>query len=337
MGLETATYIGDFVPTDPGSGDLVSQGDDHIRLVKTVLQNTFPSVEKAFYFPTASAVSANTTIVAANMNVTFRVTTTSGAITMTLPALLSGDAGWECFVMKSTFDANPVFIAPATGTLTSGAITGLASARRNIPGSKISCFWTGSSWVIGRSDGVGGPVGSCIEYHGSTLPFGYEWPNGQTLASASTAYPEYSAVIGSGVTLDKRGRIGVALDNLGGSAAGRVGTIITGTAIGNVGGAETVTLSSAQIPAHTHPNVFNDANHSHTGEVSSQGTIQTGAGGLPGLGGNNTGNVVSGTNGVTINVSATGCSITNAANTGGGGSHSNLQPSIMVSQILVVE
>lgn len=329
MGLETATYIGDFVPTDPGSGDLVSQGDDHIRLVKTVLQNTFPSVEKAFYFPTASAVSANTTIVAANMNVTFRVTTTSGAITMTLPALLSGDAGWECFVMKSTFDANPVFIAPATGTLTSGAITGLASARRNIPGSKISCFWTGSSWVIGRSQGVGGPVGSCIEYHGSTLPFGYEWPNGQTLASASTAYPEYSAVMGSGVTLDKRGRIGIALDNLGGSAASRVGVYIIGTAVGNVGGIEGVVLDATQIPAHAHGGSFSGVTRTW---ISNNTDVCTGVGDSSGP---SAGRGVATRGQISVNVTPDGS--VSIGNTGGGLIHSNLQPSIMVSQILVVE
>lgn len=334
MGLETATYIGDFVPTDPGSSDLISQGDDHIRLVKTVLQNTFPSVEKAFYFPSASAVNANTTIVAANMNATFRVTTTSGAITMTLPTLLSADAGWECFVMKSTFDVNPVFIAPATGTLTSGAITGLASARRNIPGSKVSCYWTGSSWVIGRSAGVAGPVGSCIEYHGSSLPFGYEWPNGQTLASASTAYPEYSAVIGSGVTLDKRGRIGIALDNLGGSAAGRVGTFITGTAIGNTGGLEGVTLTALQIPsiASSGPSVTVSGSSTVSNVV--QGAIgNTNALGGSGLQGATNAGLSSGQ--ISISGGTAGLAVT--SNNTGGNIHSNLQPSIMVSQILVVE
>lgn len=330
MGLETATYIGDFVPTDPASGDLVSQGDDHIRLVKTVLQNTFPSVEKAFYFPTTAVVSANTTIVAANMNVTFRVTTTSAEIAMTLPSLASGDAGWECFVMKATFDTNGVFILPPTGTLTSGAITGLSAARRAIPGSKVSCFWTGSSWIIGRSQGVAGPVGSCIEYHGSTLPFGYEWPNGQTLNVVE--FPEYAAVMGSGVTLDKRGRIGIALDNLGGSAAGRVGTIITGTAIGNVGGTEVVALVAAQIPAHTHSGSTGTESASHTHAVVAPNVnTTTGGGSFPCAG--PLANIATGAESANHTHSFT----TDGGSGLSGSAHSNLQPSIMVSQILVVE
>lgn len=39
MGLETATKPSELVLTNPVSSDLRSQGDDHIRLVKTVVQN----------------------------------------------------------------------------------------------------------------------------------------------------------------------------------------------------------------------------------------------------------------------------------------------------------
>src|SRR6187399_365865 len=39
MGLETGTGIGDLVPTNPLSTDAVSAGDDHIRLIKTVMQS----------------------------------------------------------------------------------------------------------------------------------------------------------------------------------------------------------------------------------------------------------------------------------------------------------
>lgn len=42
MGLETGTSIGDLNPSNPGPGDAKSQGDDHIRLVKSILKLTFP-------------------------------------------------------------------------------------------------------------------------------------------------------------------------------------------------------------------------------------------------------------------------------------------------------
>jgi microcystin-dependent protein len=44
MGLETATTINQLVITNPDGLDAKSQGDDHIRLIKKTLKNTFPNV-----------------------------------------------------------------------------------------------------------------------------------------------------------------------------------------------------------------------------------------------------------------------------------------------------
>lgn len=44
MGLETATYISSLVTTNPVSEDGVDEGDDHLRLIKSVLQNTLTGV-----------------------------------------------------------------------------------------------------------------------------------------------------------------------------------------------------------------------------------------------------------------------------------------------------
>jgi hypothetical protein len=45
MGLETATYIADLNSSNPTPEDLRRQGDDHLRLIKSVLQNTFPNAD----------------------------------------------------------------------------------------------------------------------------------------------------------------------------------------------------------------------------------------------------------------------------------------------------
>lgn len=48
MGLEAATYINQLVATNPvGATDPRSQGDDHLRLIKLVLQNTLPALTGA--------------------------------------------------------------------------------------------------------------------------------------------------------------------------------------------------------------------------------------------------------------------------------------------------
>jgi hypothetical protein len=47
MGLETGTYISDLNSSNPVAGDPVNEGDDHIRLVKSTVKATFPSVTGA--------------------------------------------------------------------------------------------------------------------------------------------------------------------------------------------------------------------------------------------------------------------------------------------------
>lgn len=45
MGLETGTYISDLNQANPdGATDLKSEGDDHIRLIKKTILNTFPNI-----------------------------------------------------------------------------------------------------------------------------------------------------------------------------------------------------------------------------------------------------------------------------------------------------
>lgn len=44
MALETASYISQLIPTNPLSTDLVSQTDDHLRVIKGALVNSFPNV-----------------------------------------------------------------------------------------------------------------------------------------------------------------------------------------------------------------------------------------------------------------------------------------------------
>ncbi len=47
MALETGTYISDLTITNPTSTDPKSQGDDHIRLLKSTVKATFPNVTGA--------------------------------------------------------------------------------------------------------------------------------------------------------------------------------------------------------------------------------------------------------------------------------------------------
>ena len=46
MALETGNYINNLVPANPPAGDPVSEGDNHLRLIKKVVQQSFPSVDQ---------------------------------------------------------------------------------------------------------------------------------------------------------------------------------------------------------------------------------------------------------------------------------------------------
>lgn len=45
MGLETGIYIDDLIDTNPLSTDKRRFGDDHLRLIKSVLKNSFPTID----------------------------------------------------------------------------------------------------------------------------------------------------------------------------------------------------------------------------------------------------------------------------------------------------
>tara|TARA_B100000315_G_C14488769_1_gene546513 strand:+ start:45 stop:788 length:744 start_codon:yes stop_codon:yes gene_type:complete len=47
MALESATYISGLVAANPPGTDAISQGDDHIRLIKTVLKASLPNADAA--------------------------------------------------------------------------------------------------------------------------------------------------------------------------------------------------------------------------------------------------------------------------------------------------
>ena len=47
MTVETAAFISGLVPAYPPGSDSISEGDDHLRLLKTVLQSTFPNANAA--------------------------------------------------------------------------------------------------------------------------------------------------------------------------------------------------------------------------------------------------------------------------------------------------
>jgi hypothetical protein len=59
MGLETVTYIGDLVTTNPTASDAKSQGDDHLRAIKTALKNSLAGFAGAVLITGTDGGAAN--------------------------------------------------------------------------------------------------------------------------------------------------------------------------------------------------------------------------------------------------------------------------------------
>ena len=57
MALETASWVTQLVDTNPTASDPVSEGDDHLRMVKKVLKNSFPSSSTTAIVPNVSGQS----------------------------------------------------------------------------------------------------------------------------------------------------------------------------------------------------------------------------------------------------------------------------------------
>jgi microcystin-dependent protein len=173
--------------------------------------------------------------------------------------------------------------------------------------------------------------GQLAPFAGSTAPAGWLLCYGQAISR--TGYPYLFSALsttygtGNGTTTfnlpDLRGRSIFGLDNMGGPAAGRLvgsntGNITAPTTLGSTGGEENHILLAAETAPHLHP--ITDKQHLHTAGVP---TNQGGAGGggpfLTYIG--NTGLAYTG-------ITSTDNSV------GGGGSHNNTPPGIVMNWII---
>jgi microcystin-dependent protein len=125
---------------------------------------------------------------------------------------------------------------------------------------------------------------------------------------------------------DMRLRVPGGLSDMGNSAVSLPSGVPisagAATELGRVIGAQTTTLTSAQIPAHNHTATVTDPGHAHT----VTGVATTDVTGIAGGGGGQAPAVGSGR--TTSNVT-TGVTVSIANNTGGGGSHNNVQETLL--------
>lgn len=134
-----------------------------------------------------------------------------------------------------------------------------------VQGTPYTAKFTGTAWVLRNFYGgtLSIPLGAVIPYFGSTAPnSNFALPYGQCVSRTTyaTLFSLVSTTYGTcdGVTTfglpDLRGRMIAGVDNMGGSAASRLTTTYFGsdpTVLGNTGGSQSHTLTTAELPVTT--------------------------------------------------------------------------------------
>jgi microcystin-dependent protein len=230
MGLESVTYIADLNTAWPLATDPLRQGDDHLRLLKSVLQANFPNL--------GNSVAVNPTAVELNhmVGATSAVQTQLNAVTSDVATNTAAIAALE------------------------GAEVGDIKLR--------SAATAGTKWLVCNAQAVS-----------------------RTTYATLFALIGTSFGVGDGSTTfnlpDLRGRVPVGVGT--GDAADA-----TAFALADKDGAETHTLTVAEMPAHTHSYSLGNTTSSGGSNTAGNGSSTTGS-------------------------------------TGGNGAHNNLQPSLALN------
>jgi hypothetical protein len=235
MGLETGTYISDLNSSNPVAGDPVNEGDDHIRLVKSTVKATFPSI--------------------------------TGAVTATHTELNLLDG-----VTANTTELNYVDVASIGTVEASKAVT--VDANKDSTGMR-------NLTITGALSAGSGTIG------------------GSAIATIASIYPVGSIYINAAVATNPATLLGFGTWAAFGAGRVMVGLDATDSDFDTAqetGGSKTHTLTTAELPSHTHNSNF-----------------VTGGTGVSGV--NTAGNYDAATNATSA--------------TGGGSAHNNVQPYIV--------
>jgi microcystin-dependent protein len=300
--------------------------------------NAWGPVANSNYTIIDQAFGSSTTVAFTNTNVTLTVAQAAYYLIICTGALTANVQ----LILPATIGGTRQVLNQCTGAFTLTVLNGAADPGGGIvapAGIIIPITLTGGQAYYNLYSAV--PAGSLFPFAGTAIPPGFLLCYGQQVSQ--TTYAQLYAAVGStwGTPAggnfylpDLRGRLVAGADNMGGTAATR----LTGYTLGTVGGEQTHTLTTPEMPSHTHTDsghihTINDPGHTHNPSTSTFFLGYTGSqtafqlGGAPSA--NNMPTTASATTGITINSGTA-----NIQNTGGGGAHNNIQPTAAVNYMI---
>jgi len=151
MTIETATYVSDLNESLPAATDPKSEGDDHLRLIKSALKNTFPGVTGAFspWFTATNATysSGSWTYTATGAASYASVDVTSGFSAYYASSGTAGSAITWSRVGRFDASGNLMLGNPSFGTTPTGMASAVHLPNGTAPGG--ASFAGGVLWVEG--------------------------------------------------------------------------------------------------------------------------------------------------------------------------------------------
>lgn len=250
MPLESATYIAQLVATNPITTDEISQGDDHLRLIKSTLQTQFPNLGTTVAVTgTATELNAATTAMATpgTFEVANNGTVAGGEMILDGIAHTGtqvADAGKIEFLNAGTADGPGLLEVLIQSAGTAGTYAVAASLTQ--PGALTATASINAPSILKAGNELL-PAGVIAMWSGSVASI----PAGWHLCDGTSGTPDLR---------------GMFVIGAGGSYAPA-----------QTGGAASVTPTTSTAGAHTHGGTQAGGAHTPSGTTDSQGSHSHGA------------------------------------------------------------